>query len=305
MLRGSGLRLGIIGLGSMGRHYVRLAAELSGLRLSALSDLDPAAGEMAASSLGVPFFPDYQNLLELVEAVCIITPAQTHFRVASDCLNAGKHVLLEKPFTLASKTAQELKALAAEKQLIIGGSFLERFNPAFKKLLTLIKGEKLHGIDIKRFSPFPDRIGDADVVFDMMIHDLDLLLHLTADEIVDIKASGEAVRSGRLDRVVATFTHKAGIISRVHSNRVYNDKVRHISVTTDKQIFEADLLNKRIFIRDFSAPQPSTVPVKENNQLAEQLADFVSAIKHSRAPIVTADDSIRALLLTEGVEKAC
>ena len=144
-----------------------------------------------------------------------------------------------------------------------------------------------------------------DVVYDMMIHDLDLLSQLTNDPIVETKAEGGKVRSNKLDRVVATFTHRQGIISRVHANRVYNDRVRKVVVTTEKHVIEADLLNKKVFVRDFSTPQPSTVPVKDVNQLFEQLRLFVRSIKdHSETPI-SGQDALKALQLAEEVEKAC
>ena len=305
MKRGSGLRVGVIGVGSMGKNYARNLAILPGAKLSGVSDLAADQGQEFAASLDVPFFPDLVSLVEVSDALCIVAPAQAHYPIAVDCLNAGKHILIEKPFTGSTRQASELIELAASKQLHLAASFLERYNPAFTKLLRLLKGEKIHGIDIKRFSPFPERITDMDVVYDMMIHDLDLLAQLTNDPIAETKVEGEKVRSKKLDRVVATFTHQQGIISRISANRVYNDRVRKIAVTTEKLLIEADLLNKKVLVRDFSTPQPSTVPVKDVNQLFEQLRLFVRSIKdHSETPI-TGRDALRALQLAEEVEKAC
>jgi len=305
MKRGKGLRIGLIGCGSMGKFYSRLIPTLPGAKLSAVSDLDPQLAEETGRTHGVPFYTDFSHLMPDIEAVCIVTPAKTHFSIASACLEAGKHVLLEKPFTGSSLLAQDLIKLAKSKSLILAASFLERFNPAFSKLLKLIKGEKLHGIDIKRFSPFPERISDANVIFDMMIHDLDLLNCITQDLITDIKAEGEKLRTKMLDRVVASFTHQSGIISRVHANRVYSSKVRSVTVTTEKELIEADLLNKRIYIRDFSSPQPSTVPLRDCNQLFEQLKGFVKACKNLGPFHIEAEAAVRALTLAEEVEKLC
>lgn len=305
MKRGKGLRLGVIGVGSMGKNYARLIADLPGAKLAGVSDSNQQTASEVAAQYHSTAYPDYQQMLPEVDAVCIVTPAQTHFEIASACLNLGKHVLLEKPFTGSTKLATDLLALSKEKGITLSASFLERFNPAFARLMKLIKGEKIHGIDIQRFSPFPERITDTDVVFDMMIHDLDLLSQITSEEIEDIKVEGEKVRSKSLDRVVATFTHKLGTISRVNANRVYTDRVRKITITTEKQLIDADLLNRQIYIRDFSVLQPSTVPVKEVNQLGAQLLNFIKAIKENAPPMITASDAIKALTLAEEVERLC
>lgn len=195
--------------------------------------------------------------------------------------------------------------LSAKESLVLQVGFIERFNPAFQKLLRLIKGEKIIGIDIKRFSPFPERISDADVIMDMMLHDLDLFSLITSEEVIDLRAKGEKVRTKKYDRVIATFTHKNGIISRLEANRVFGSKTRKISVTTDKSLIEADLLNKSIYVRDFSSPTPSTLPVKAVDQLTLEQQDFVSAIKTKSSPTVSGSDGLKALILAEEVFKAC
>jgi len=166
----------------------------------------------------------------------------------------------------------------------------------------VIKGEKIIGIDIKRLSPFPERITDTDVVFDMMIHDLDLFLHLFPEEIIELKAKGEQLRTKKFDRMVATFTHKNGTIARIEASRVFGSRTRKLTVTTDRSLYEADLLSKQVYIRDFSSPTPSTVFVKPTDQLTEELKDFLASIKLRRAPLASGASFIRSLELTEEVE---
>lgn len=305
MIKGRGLKLGIIGAGSMGKNHARIAAALSGINLIGLADVNLPAAEAAALSLGVKAFGDYKQLLPLIEAVCIVTPTQSHFQVATDCLSAGKHCLIEKPFTGSSATARAVIDLAAEKNLIVTAGLIERFNPAFQRLLKEIRGEKIIGIDIKRLSPFPERITDTDVIFDMMFHDLDLLQLIMPDEIIEIHAKGEKIRTKQIDRAVVSFTHKNGTISRVEASRVFGSKTRKISVTTEKYIAEADLLNKSIYFRDFSSPTPSTLPVKAVDQLTEELKDFIKAIKNKQPPTITTKEILRTLSLAEEVKKLC
>ncbi len=305
MIKGRGLKLGIIGAGSMGKNHARIAAALPGVNLVGIADLNLPLAQELAGSLGVTAFGDYHELLPLIEAACIVTPTQAHFQIATDCLNAGKHLLVEKPVTGASATARTLLAHAEKQGLVITAGLIERFNPAFQKLLKEVKGEKIIGVDIKRLSPFPERITDTDVIFDMMFHDLDLLNVLLPDEIVAIQAKGEKIRSKMTDRAVASLTHKSGAITRVEASRVFGSKTRNISVTTEKYLIEADLLNKKIYIRDFTSPTPSTVPIKPVDQLTEELKDFVSAIKTRTAPTVGPEEILKTLSLAEEIKKLC
>jgi len=299
------LKLGVIGLGAMGKHHVRVASTLPGVKLVGVADINSALAEAISQQFQVPFYTNYQDLLPNADAVCLATPTHTHFQIAQDCLSARRHLFIEKPFTGDSGAAAHLISLAKEKNLILEVNFIERFNPAYVKLLKLLKHEKIHGVDLQRLSPFPDRISDADVVFDMMIHDLDLFPLIVQSEIQSIKAKGEKIRSNKFDRVIAIFTHASGIITRVEANRVFGSKSRKITVTTEKHLIEADLLMKRIYIRDFSSPVPTTIPINEKDQLTEILSDFVAAIKKKKAPAVTAEDGLKALRLADEVEKAC
>jgi virulence factor len=305
MIKGRGTKLGVIGAGSMGKNHARIAASLPGVNLAGIADPNFSLAQETAGQLGVRAFADYKELLPLVDAACIVTPTQTHFQVAESCLAAGKHLLVEKPFTGSSATARTLITQAERQSLIITAGLIERFNPAFQKLLKEVRGEKIIGVDIKRLSPYPERITDTDVIFDMMFHDLDLLQVLMPDEITEIKAKGEKVRSKLIDRAVVSLTHKSGAISRVEASRVFGSKTRNITVTTEKYVLETDLLNKSIYLRDFTSPTPSTVPIKSNDQLTEELKDFVGAIKTKARPTVGPEEVLKTLLLAEEIKKLC
>jgi len=305
MKRGKGLKLGVIGVGSMGRNHARIAAGLAGVKLIGVADLSASAAEETGKTIGVPFYTDYHQLLPYAEAICIATPTQTHFEIAQECLNAGKHLLIEKPFTGDQSNARQLISLAAKKELILAIGLIERFNPAFQKLIKEIKGEKLIGLDIKRLSPYPERIADTDVVLDMMFHDIDLLLSIVREEISSVKAKGEKIRSKLLDRVIATITFSNGIIARIEASRVFSSKTRNICVTTEKSFIEANLLNKTIYVRDFSTPTPSSLPIKAADQLTEELKDFIVSIKSRKQPTVSGEDALKVITLAEDIRKKC
>ena len=289
----------------MGQNHLRIAAGLSGIRLVGLADKDPIIAENLAASHGIAHFSDYLDLFPEVDAVSIVTPTKTHLTIATDALAQNKHVLLEKPFTGRSADAETLSLLAKEKGVILQVGFIERFNPAFIKLKRLIKGEKIIGVDIKRFSPFPSRISDTDVIFDMMIHDLDLLNILVPFEREELRAEGKKIKSRFLDRVSSTIVYKSGVIARVSGDRTAEDRQRKISVTTEKQVIEADLLHKVIYLRDFSSPVPSTTPVSSVDQLTSELTAFLAAIKGNTTTDNDALAAIRAIKLAEEVKNAC
>lgn len=300
-------KIGVIGVGSMGKHHARICFHhIPGITLAGIVDPDQERAAEISRLYHCPVFESYHDLFPEADALIIASPTETHFSIARDCLDAGKSVLVEKPLAKTSEEAHQLVGLAKAKNLTLAAGMIERFNPAYKELEKLVKNEKIHGIDIKRFSPFPERITDANVIQDMMIHDLDLLASLLpGDQIEDIKAEGKRVKSETLDQVNATFYYKSGIIAKASADRIFGIKTRKISVITEKDIIEADLLNKRVYRRDFQHHVPSIHHVKDYDQLTAEIKDFVNAVKQSAAPKVSGESAYQSLKLAEEVERAC
>lgn len=305
MKKGKVIKVGVIGLGIMGNYHARILSALPRTKLAGLADIDFERAQSASQQYKAPAYDDYQKLLPEVEAIVLATPTKTHYKIGKSCLLAGKHLLIEKPFCGNSQEAKELTVLAKDKNLVLAVNLIERANPAFQKLRQLLKNEKIHGADFRRYSPYPERITDTNVIFDMMIHDLDLQNLILPQEIESIKASGEKTKSKNLDHVIVTITYKSGVISRIEGNRNFGVKTRKITVTTESRLIEADLLNKSVYIRDFSTPIPSTVPIRQTDQLTEILKNFISVIKGKSTPIASGKDGLQALSLAERIEKLC
>jgi predicted dehydrogenase len=306
MKKGRGLKVGVIGVGFMGENHARILSSLPGAKLYAVFDADPARAQAIAKQYQVLSAGTPAELLELVEAVTVVTPTATHFEVAKLCIEAGRSLLVEKPLAATAREAQNLVTLSENKNLVLAVGFIERFNPAFLELKKLIRKEKVLGVDLKRLSPFPERITDADVVMDMMIHDLDLLSALLPrDEIESIKAEGKKIQSKNLDQAIATLFFRSGVIAKVEANRVFSSKTRKIVVSTENALYEADLLNKQILVRDLVQNLPSVHHVKAVDQLTIELTDFVEAVKSGSRPRVDGAAGYRASLLAEEVIKAC
>lgn len=306
MKKGRGLKIGVIGVGTMGEHHARIFSTLPGAKLTAVADLNEERALEVGKRYDAKAFTDYTEMFSLVEAISLATPTETHFKIGSECINAGKHLLIEKPLAKTSEEAKKLLELAKSKELVLAVGLIERFNPAFQELCKLIRKEKIIGINIKRLSPFPERITDTNVIQDMMIHDLDLLVNLLPkDEIETLKAEGCKVKSEKLDKVSASIYFNSGIIARLEANRVFGIKSRKIAVITEKGMLEADLLSKRVYVHNFEHHIPSIHFTKSYDQLTAELADFVKSVKNRTRPKVDAEDGYRALKLAEEVERAC
>lgn len=306
MTKGRSLKIGVIGVGSMGKHHARIFHALPGVNLFAISDINEASVQEIANKYSTQACTDYKEMLAHVDVVSIASPTATHYEVAIDCLNAGKHILVEKPLAKTAEEAEKIVALAKEKNLILAVGFIERFNPVYKELQKLIKKERIIGISIKRFSPFPERITDANVIQDVMIHDLDLLLSLfPKQEIESLKAEGEKIKSNKLDKVKATIYFASGIIATIEADRVFTDKIRKIVVTTERHLIEADLLNRQIYLRDLQTHVPSAHHIKQQDQLTAELLDFIKAVKTGEAPTVDGEAGFKSLKLAEEVENKC
>ena len=307
MKKGRGLKIGVVGLGVMGRHHARIASIwLKNGHLAAVADVNEQAGQEISRLYKADYYKNYQEIFPLVDALIIATPTATHRDIASEAIKAKLPILVEKPLAANAAEAQELAEIAKNNNVLVAVGMIERFNPAFVELVKLVSQEKIIGIDIKRQSPFAERITDADVVFDVMIHDLDLMMSLLAkDELESVKAQGKRVKSQKLDIVNATFFFRSGNIVKVEANRVFGSKTRKITVATERALYEADLLNKTVIMRTMEHPAPSSHFTKSYDQLTAEQQDFVFAIKRGRQPKVSAQAGLRCIKLAEEVQKAC
>jgi predicted dehydrogenase len=301
------VKVGVAGVGVMGEHHVRIYSALKEASLIGLFDSSPDRAREISTKYQCQSFSSLDSLLSQVSALTLASPTSTHFDLATHCLNHKKHLLVEKPLAPTLSEAQELVNLAKAKKCILACGMIERFNPAFTKALSLVRHEKLLGLDFKRFSPFPERISDASVVMDMMLHDLDLALALAPAKLTSFKAHGNKLRSSRLDEASATLFFSDGLIAKIDASRVKESKQRTLAITTDKCLYEADLLNKRLFKRDFeSLSIRQELEVKSEDQLTIELKDFLRAVAQGRLPRVPGSESISLIKLAEEVEKqAC
>ncbi len=313
------LRMGVIGVGNMGQHHTRVLSFLKDVELVGVSDVNVERGIDLASKYRVRFFEDYRDLLTHVDAVCIAVPTLLHHSVGMTCLQAGVHVLIEKPIAASISEAESLVNAAAQSHCILQVGHIERFNPAFQELSKVLKTEELLALEAHRMSPYSDRANDVSVVLDLMIHDIDLLLELVASPVVRLTASGSrASGSGYLDYVTATLNFANGIVATLTSSKVTHRKMRSIVAHCKNSLTEADFLNNEILIHRKTTAHYVTdygqvlyrqdgliekVYTSNIEPLHAELEHFVNCVRGGNMPSVGGEQALKALRLASLIEQ--
>ncbi len=224
----SNIRLGVIGTGSMGKNHARIFSEMPNAKFAAVLDTrEDVAREMAAK-FGAEPVTSLEKFISLVDAATVATPTVTHFEIAKALLEAGKHVLVEKPFTETPEQARELCDLAQQRGLVLQVGHIERFNPVMPALEKRLTAPRF--IEATRLSPYPGRSLDVGVVLDVMIHDLEIILHLVRSPWVQVDAVGVAILSKREDIANVRVRFENGCVANITASRISQDKVRKIRV---------------------------------------------------------------------------
>jgi len=241
------LKVGLIGLGSMGRNHLRVLSMLKGFELAFVADADAQVAANAGDAHDVPGVVDPTPLLAYVDAVVICTPTVTHAHYIRLAAAHVKNIFVEKPLTATLDEAREIAALAEEKGLNLQVGFIERFNPAVLALKTVLeRTERVISLDFTRTNKVSARITDVDVVTDLMIHDIDLALYLNGPA-RSVAAHGFA-HGSMVDFASALITHENGQFSRIQASRVTDKKIRQITGTCVDMYVDCDLLSKEILI---------------------------------------------------------
>ena len=297
------VKVGVIGCGVMGGFHLKQYGSIPEVDIVGVSDIDPSRAPQ-----NIKFFNDYKDLLKIADAVSITTPTSTHYEVGMAALDAGCHVLIEKPISVTIDQGKKLISKAKSKKLVLAVGHIERFNPAYTALIDQLGRDIPEIIDIKRFSPFPARITDVSCVIDMMIHDIDLARHLAKSEIKCVNAIGKKVKSDKLDQALAVLVFKNGAVANIEANRVHGEKVRKLIAAgplrreaSRKAVYEADLLNKSLKISN--AGRSKDISIKPFDQLNYELKDFINSIMKKRKPSVTGEDGSLALDIANKIEE--
>ncbi len=298
------LRLGVVGVGHFGRYHAEKMAALDGARLVAVADLDPARAAAVAGPLGATVAADHRALSEHVDAVSVAVPAAAHYPVVKDLLDAGIHVLVEKPLTESVTTAREITALAEAKELVLQVGQIERFSEVFRLVAPRIT-RPLY-IESVRVAPFTPRGTDVSVVLDVMIHDIDIILALVDAPVAEIDAVGAPVFSESEDIANARLKFGNGCVANATASRVSLKTERKLRIFQPDVYIGVDYGEKSIRIarrKGDGAAKPSGVGdfaleqerYDGGDPLRSEIEAFVHAVRTGSEPLVTGADGVRSL----------
>src|SRR5215207_8397929 len=305
------IRVGVIGAGHLGRHHARILGTLEGATLAAVADTQRTRAVEAASAAGAAVFADYRELLDAadtVDAVVVAVATELHHEVATAFLERGVAALVEKPMARTLEEADGLIAAARASGATLAVGQTERYNPAVAAVMPLVTSPRF--IEVHRLGVFPDRSLDIDVVFDLMIHDLDVIASLVKSPVVSIEAVGVPVLTEKFDIANARLRFESGCIANLTASRISRDRVRKIRFFQPDSYISIDYAAQEVegwrLVRGTGRPaiEGGPLPVQKDEPLRRELADFVAAVREKRRPLVDGEAGRAALeLATRIAEK--
>ena len=300
------LRIAVVGVGHLGRQHARILSSLDGVELVAVVDTNRVRAEEIAAANRTRAATDFREMLGHVDAVTLAVPTELHAEIALPFLNAAVPVLVEKPIARTIAEADAMIQASAKAGVPLAVGHTERFNPAVSAAHGLVTDPRF--IEVHRLGTFPERSLDIDVVFDLMIHDLDIVLSLVRSEVASIDAVGIPVLTGRVDIANARVRFENGCIANLTASRISRDRVRKIRFFQPLAYLSIDYTAQklemwRLVKRDGPMPaiEGGDVAVASEEPLKRELVDFVDAVVHRRAPVVTGQDGRRALALAQQI----
>jgi len=296
------IKAGVIGVGYLGRFHAQKYAEMEGVQLVGVADIDPGRAAAVAGECGCRPFGNHLELLAEVDAVSIVVPTSLHHRIASDCIEAGVDILLEKPMTVTLEEADDLIARCKRKGLVLQVGHLERFNPALLAMEPYLTLPVF--IESNRLSTFKNRGVDVDVVLDLMIHDIDIILHIIKSPLKSIHTVGAPVITPTTDIANARLMFENGATANVTASRISRDNLRimrifqpysyinvdfakrtFMTLTVSGDLLESGLPREDVQVRSFEA----------GDALRSEIEDFIRHVTLRTRPVVSGEEGRRAL----------
>lgn len=294
------LRVGVVGVGNMGRHHVRVYSELAKegkVELVGIVDTNLERAREIAKQYKVKAFQDYRELISKVDAVSIAVPTSLHKQVALDFIENGVNVLVEKPIAESIESAEEIIRAAEKNNVTLMVGHIERFNPAVLRLKEIIESNSLGEIvtlTAKRVGPFPPQIKDVGVIIDLAVHDIDVMSFLLGEQVKEVYAkAGSAKNPLELEDyavIVLTFESATGV---VETNWLTPHKVRKLSVVGTEGIAELDYINQELTLYNHEWIRKAKIQKRE--PLKNEIEHFFECIERGIQPIVSGNDGLHTL----------
>lgn len=299
------IKVGVIGVGHLGRHHARIYTEIPDVELTGVVDKDKKQAEAIGDSLNVPAYSDLQLFLreKKPQAMSIVVPTTEHFSIAQELLSQGIHVLVEKPVTTTFEQAEELSCMAEKSGIIAQVGHIERFNSAFRFAARQVK--KPICIQSRRQGPFTARVGDVGVVLDLMIHDIDLALALAKSKIRSISATGRKVCSEHEDIALAQLIFENGMMAALEASRICEHRLRQMDITEQNRYISINFETQdaAIYHSSLEADSEYSLSVEtlekptlqKTEPLKLELQSFIRCVRTGERPEVSIADGGEAL----------
>jgi len=297
------LRIGVVGVGHIGSNHARLYAEIPSAEFAAVYDVDHFRSRTIGGKFGATPAKSLDEFIEMVDAASGATPTNTHYQIARALLTKGKHVLVEKPITDNTVHATELADLATRSGLILQVGHVERFNPVLGALEAHLTHPRF--IEAHRLSPYSERSTDIGVVLDLMIHDLEVILHFVRSPLWSIDAVGVPVLSRSEDIANARLHFEDGCVANVTSSRISPERLRKIRIFQEDAYLSLDYQNQsgEIYRRVGGRITRDRVDIEREEPLKLQLASFIECASTGREPRVSGSQATAALKLAVEITK--
>ncbi|MBU0548161.1 MAG: Gfo/Idh/MocA family oxidoreductase [Candidatus Omnitrophica bacterium] len=297
------LRIGVIGVGHLGSIHAKIYKEIPDCELIGVCDSNQERLNQVCASLKVTGYTDYTELFSKVDAVSIAVPTILHHKVAAEFLKAGVHTLVEKPFTLTLKEADDLIKISRKHKLILQIGHIERFNSAFAATLKIIKIPKF--IECHRLSGFPNRSLDVGAVLDIMIHDIDIVLGLVNSPLKRIDSVGVNVLTKFEDIANARLTFKNGCVANLTASRVSDEPMRKIRIFQEDTYISLDYKNAEASVYRKIGLQitKENLPIEKEQPLQKELESFIACVTHKTTPLVSGQVAREALAVALEIQK--
>ena len=301
------IKAGVIGVGHLGQHHARIYSELPQTRLVGVADLDETRRAEIGNRFGATHFGDYRNLLGQVDAVSVAVPTSQHREVVLDCLDAGVHVLVEKPIAVTPDEGCQMVNLAKQNGLILHVGHVERFNPVRDLVQDLLSCPRF--IECHRLAPFQARGTDVDVVLDLMIHDVDLILSFGLGLVNNVAAVGIEVLSSKIDFAHARVEFDKGCVVNLTASRVSTGRLRKMRLFQERLYLSVDFLSRQGIVyrqvqSDESSVQEEAIRAGDEEPLKRELQAFAQAIRTGAPGGVSGEEGLAALELVHAIKQS-
>jgi predicted dehydrogenase len=322
------LRVAVVGVGHLGKEHARVYAELPGVILAGVVDIRAEQAEKIARLYNTRYFLNYKEIIEKVEAVSITVPTTLHYAIAKEFLQHGVHVMIEKPMTGTISDARDLINVSKVKGVVLQAGYIERFNPVIAAIKRFAINPRF--IECHRLSPFTFRSADISVVLDLMIHDIDILLHITGSTVKKLDAVGVNVISDKEDIANVRILFENGCVANITASRVSLTPMRKIRIFSEDSYISIDYQKKDALLYkkspeltlkalNVSEMDVSTIAdlrsyvfgdllkvehIKMDDDyepLKRELESFVHCIVEHKEPLVSGEDGLKAIKVANDI----